>query len=253
MSHFGSTEFLIEVRKGNVVGHAMVHKFGANLFVPNGSWAFVNLLGFTAWPQSTGTTVRVKAGNAADTAAGAGAQEVTVVGLQEGTLLETSETIATNGGSASLSTTTVFHRVYRVYVSAVGTYEGNNTGDIVIENTAGTQDLLKITAGDGQSLFAGYSIPAGKTAYFLGIHNTVDTGKAVDIRVMTRRDLDDVTSPFAPKRQRLFFAGLDAPYSYVAEGPDFSLAEKADIWVEGRGAGGTASVSSHFEILLVDD
>ena len=48
MSYIGNKDFLIEVQKGNVVGHSMVHKFGRNDAVPNGSWAFVNLLEFTA-------------------------------------------------------------------------------------------------------------------------------------------------------------------------------------------------------------
>jgi len=68
----GGKDFLIEVQKGNIAGHSMVHKFGRNDNVPMNSWEFINLLGFTDWPLSAPTTVRIKAGgDAADVAGGA--------------------------------------------------------------------------------------------------------------------------------------------------------------------------------------
>jgi len=33
-----TADFLIEVQKGNVKGHSLVHKFGRNDAVPNNSW-----------------------------------------------------------------------------------------------------------------------------------------------------------------------------------------------------------------------
>ena len=41
MTYIGHSDFLIEVAKGNVAGHSLVHKFGRNAAVPNGSWEFV--------------------------------------------------------------------------------------------------------------------------------------------------------------------------------------------------------------------
>lgn len=94
--------------------------------------------------------MRIKAGgNAADTAAGAGAREVTLIGLDASGNVVT-EAIATNGISASSATTNSFIRLYRAYVSASGTYAtaaaGSHTAAIVIENSAGGTDWLTIDA-----------------------------------------------------------------------------------------------------------
>ncbi len=181
MSFFGSTDFFVEVQKGNVTGHSMVHKFGRNDAVPSGAWEFVNLLGFTGWPLSAATTVRVKAGDVADTAAGAGAQEITVQGIDD-SFNEVTEAIATAGTSASSATSTSFWRVHRAWVSAAGTYGAANTAAVTIENGGGGTDLIQIAVEEGQTQFTGWSVPIGKTAYMMGVHVHTDATKPADFR-----------------------------------------------------------------------
>jgi len=254
MSRRYSTDFLIDVQKGNVSGHSMVHKFGRNDAIPNGSWAFVNLLGFTGWPLSAGTLVRVKAGgNAADTAAGNGAREITVQGLITSTLAEETDTLATAGAGASANSAKSFLRVHRAWVSSVGVYGAANTGAATIENSGGGTDLIQIGAGEGQTQFTGWSVPAGKTAYLLGLHAHVDSGKTSNIRVFTRADIDDVTAPMKSKRLKLFFDGVLGTIDYQPRGPELVIEEKSDIWVEAWGDGAVAQVSCDFELLLVDN
>jgi len=246
-------DFLIEVQKGNVPGHSMVHKFGRNSAVPNGTWAFINSLGLTSWPLSAATTVRVKAGgNAADTSNGAGAREVTVQGI-DSNFAETSEAIATAGASASSATTASFWRVHRAWVSAAGTYGGANTGTITIENSAGGTNLIQITAGEGQTQFTAYTIPVSKTGYLLSIHVNVDALKPADIRVFTRDNIDTTSAPVKSKRLKLFFDGVIGEHIYVPRGPELSINAKSDIWVEARGGGASTEVTCDFELLLVDD
>ena len=252
MSQF-NRDFLIEVAKGNIKGHSMVHKFGRNASVPNGSWAFVNNLGFTAWPLSAATTVRIKAGgNAADTAAGAGARAVVVQGINAAGD-EVTETIVTAGAAASAVTTETFWRLHRAWVSSCGTYGGANVGAVTFENGAGGTDLLKIEAAEGQTQFAGFTIPAGKTGYLLSLHITVDAQKAADARVFTRADITDTTAPVASKRLDLFFDGLLGDFQYLPKGPELSVSALSDIWVEASGAGAGTEVSADFELLLVDN
>jgi hypothetical protein len=255
MSYIGDRDFLIEVQKGNVAGHSMVHKFGRNDAVPNGSWAHISLTPFAiANFRQTAIAMRVKAGgNAADTAAGAGAREVTIQGI-DSAFAETSEAVATAGAGASAATTATFWRVHRAWVSAVGTYTAANTGAVVIEDSGGGADFITIAAGEGQSQYTGWTTPTGKTAYLLSVHVAVDSNKTVNVRVFTRLNIDDVAAPMNAKRLKLFWDGIQAPgYVYKPHGPELSFPEKSDIWVEAYGDGAVSQVSCDFELLVVDN
>lgn len=245
-------DFLIEVQKGNVHDHTMVHKFGRNGSVPDGTWEFINLLGFTAWPLSAPTAVRIKAGgNAADTAAGAGARGITVTGIDD-SFNEVSETIATAGANASALTTTLFWRVHRAWVSSIGVYGAANTAAITIENGAGGTDLIEIGAGKGQTQFTGWTVPIGKTAYLLSIHLQVDDNLAANIRVYTRAAIDDIAAPMESKRLRTFFAVKDGMPPYIPRGPEMKINEKTDFWIEASGDGDIVGVTCNFELLVVE-
>ena len=90
-------EYFTEIAKGNIAGSSLVHKFGRNDAVPNGSWAFISLTGMTGFGIVTPVAVRIKSGgNAADTAAGNGVRAVIVQGI-DSTGAEVTETIVTAG------------------------------------------------------------------------------------------------------------------------------------------------------------
>lgn len=247
------TNYLIEVSRGNISGHSYVHKFGRNDAVPNGSWAFINLLGSANGLLSAATAVRIKAGgNANDASAGSGAREITVQGITTGGT-EQSVTIATAGTSASAATSITFWRVHRAWVSAAGTYGGANTSDITIENSAGGTDLIKIGSSEGQTQYAGYTIPSGKTGYLLSVHVTVDSNKRANIRIFTRDNITDTSAPVSAKRLKLFWDGLTESFRYSPKGPELSINALSDIWVEAYGDGAASEVSADFELLLVDN
>jgi len=253
MSFIGHTDFLIEVQKGNIAGHSIIHKFGRNDSVPNGTWAFINLLGATTHPLTAATTVRVKAGNGADTAAGAGAREITIQGI-DSNLAEISEAVATAGASASGNTTASFWRVHRAWVSSCGTYGAANTAAVVIENSAGGTDLIQIATEEGQTQYGGWTVPTGKTAYLLSSSVTVDSGKEVDFKLNTRADFNDASSdPFKSVRLNTFFDRLAAPHTLQPRSPSSPIPALTDIWWEARGSAGTEAVSVDFELLIVDD
>ena len=221
---YTSSDFYTEVVKGNIPGHSIIHKFGRNDAVASGVWERVALLSVPAFHLSAATTVRIKAGgNANDTAAGTGAREVTVEGLDaSGNSL--SETIATNGIAASASTTGSFLRDFRAYVSAVGTYSttpttGTNQAAITIENTAGTQDLISIAQYEGQSQYCGYTIPAGKTGYLLSALITVDSNKTADAKIITRAGITDAAAPFSSLRIRNYWDGVTGVLPFHPKSP----------------------------------
>lgn len=253
MTYLGDQEFLTEVQQGKVTGYSMIHKYGRNGAVPDGTWEFINRLGFTDWPLSAATTVRIKAGgNAADTAAGAGAREVTVQGIDD-SFNEVSEAIATAGAGASAATTTSFWRIHRAWVSAIGTYGAANTGAVTIENSGGGTDLVEIGgAGKGQTQFTAWTVPIAKTAYWIGAHITVDTNKSANVRVYTRADMDDTVAPMKAKRLRSFFA-VKGDFRYSPKGPEFAMPAKTDFWFEASGDGAVCAVTVNFELVVVAD
>lgn len=249
-------DFYTEVQLGNIAGYSITHKFGRNPNVANGVWEVVSLLGSSGIFQLSSSPVRIKAGgNAADTAAGAGARAITIIGIGE-TLLESTETIVTSGTGASLPTTNNFWRVYRAYVSdnSAGTYMLTNTGDIVIECSDGSDDIIKIAAGEGQSQHGEYSIPNDKTGYLLSVHLTVDSIKPADFRLFVHGNLNNASPPVDPRRLKLYWDGiLGHVEGYVPKSPGLLLPSLTDIWIEAKGAGNSTEVSVNFEILLVDN
>jgi len=149
--------------------------------------------GGTLWANTVARQVRVKAGgNVADTAAGAGATAVIVIGIGED-LSEISETIETAGASASAYTTARFFRVYRLrtlsgsYVTSAG--DGNNTGVIVIEDEE-ADVVATIPALGGSSEIGHYMVPAGLCLHMDNLSFTVQADanapRDIEIRIMTR-------------------------------------------------------------------
>ena len=259
MTWFGHTDFLIEVQKGEVTGHSLVHKFGRNDAV-GATFEGIHLLSGTFNFLTAATTVRVKAGgNAADAAAGVGAQAITIEGL-DGSLDLVSESVATAGASASAATSASFWRVFRAFITdlSAGAYAtgvgtaGANTAAVIIENSAGGTDLISIGAGEGQSQYGAYAIPNGKTGYLLSATVTTDGNKAADIRMYTRTALNDFSTPFGPKRLMIYWDGILGTFVFQPRSPGSAMVAGTDIFWEAQ-AGASTEVSIDFEILLVDN
>lgn len=243
--------FYAEVQKGNVPRHSIVHKFGRNTAVPNASFEFVNLLGMTAWPLSAPTTVRIKAGDVADDVGGAGARTIAINGI-DSNFNESTVVLATNGTSASATTVTSFWRVHRAWVSSVGTYGAANTAAVVVENGAGGTDLIKIGIEAGQTQFAGWTVPAGKTAYLISAHLMVDSGKSADIVMYMRENMDVTSGEMSSKRVQFYWDGVLGHMNFRPAGPSRPMKPKTDFWFEAQGSGAQTEVSIDFELLVVE-
>lgn len=248
-------DYWLEMQKGNISGHSVIHKYGSNTSVPSGTWEGVQLLSESFIWLTTATTIRVKSGgDANDTAGGSGAQAITIEGLDE-TGATATESIELAGTSASSVTSTTFIRVFRAYIkdSRAGAYTGGNTAAITVENGTGGTDLILIGAGDGQTLHGAYTIPLGKTGYLLSAIVQSDGSKAADFRLCTRADLLDVSTPYSPLRIRFFWDGVAGQEILHPETPILKLSALTDIWIDARGGGAQTEVSIDMEILLVDD
>ena len=246
-------DFLLDVARGIVTGYRSVHKFGSNDDV-GAAWETVHAPGGTyVWP-TTAETIRVKAGgNAADTAAGAGARTVTVQYL-DNTWTEQEETLTLAGASASAATTGTAFRVLRAFVETTGTYGVANTGDIIIENTTALQELAFIEADHGQTEMSQYTIPLGFTGYLIQHHVTVGDSDTASLHMYQRTDADTVVAPFGPRRViSVINDYTGAEVLQFANLPVFP--EKTDLWWEAikiTGAG-TAQVAASYDLILVDN
>jgi len=120
-------------------------------------------LGFTNAFDGTASAVHlhVVGADAKDTAAGVGAQLVTVIGIDENNLL-TSEVFTMNG-AASVNGVTLWKRVITAYISRVGS-EGNAAAVIYIKNHAETETYITIYMGSNAGVTHRVYVPTGKTA-----------------------------------------------------------------------------------------
>lgn len=234
----------------------VVHKFGRNSAVGTG-FAPVSMGAIYRTPQvGSATRVRVKAGNAADTAAGAGARKIFIQGLTtDGS--EVSEELTTAGESAGANSYYSYIRIYRAYVSESGTYAtqsaGSHTADIVIENSAGTEDWLTISSTGfprAQSQIACYSIPLGYEAYIGHQDIYVDSNKTADVVIFQRRNILDTAAPYAAMRTVDEYTGIvgeaNSSTRYVPIGP---FPELTDIGYMAKAAT-SANISISFDIFL---
>jgi len=244
----------LDTNRGGIAGHETVHNFGENPDIVASTTENIAFNSVLVMPSSA-STVRIKSGGStSDTAAGAGATEVTVEGLDEN-WESASEAIATNGSSASSATTTTFRRVFRAYVSGFGTVfttgtAGGNVGNIEIETTGGTV-VVTIPSGKGQTLTSLYTVPAGYTAYLTRAAATVESNKASDVRMWQRPDADDVTTPVRGRRLITEFEKIIGYYPKVFNSwPSFT--EKTDLWATGTAPSGNSSaISFEYDLTLV--
>ncbi len=235
------------------VDRSTIHKFGRNPSVTASSREIVahsaeNFQGFL----TAASAVRVRAGgDAADDASGLGAQKILILGLDEN-WASASEVVTTNGASASSATTTTFIRVFRIYVTDCGTYNGANEGDVAIETTGGLL-CAEIQAGFGQSEIAMFTVPLGKEAYIRRVNAVVEGLKPADILFLQRQNADDVTTPFTSSRVYFVMSQLEGTSHHAFDAYEGPFPAKTDLYVEAIAASGAApGVSAAMDIVMID-
>ena len=262
MTYISNKDFYIEVSKGNIPGHSIVNKFGRNGVVGT-SLTFISISGQYQTPLAS-TTLEILSGSANDTAAGTGARKVKVVGL-DATWNEV-EVEVTMNGTTPVALGTQFLRVYRMFVSESGSYAAVTTpshlGQITLRTSgAGATwciiDTIEGTAtgfGIGQTQVAGYTIPLGYTGYLLSKTVTVETTKPASVYFFKRENADDVATPFTGA-MRLFEQndGIAQPFNVSLKAALQSFPEKTDVGFFAKVGTGTASVSTEFQLLLVQN
>jgi hypothetical protein len=246
--------FLVEVAKGNIPGHSIIHKFGhgnvGTTFVP-----ICNALVYQT--PTTAIALEVVSSDADDTSAGAGARTVFIEGLAlDGSIV--TQTVALNGLTAVPIPTNLW-RLYRWGVLTSGVYATTGTGShqgvltIRVASAGATWSTISITGyPHGQSEIGWYTVPGGYTAYILTQIVKVDSTKSVDIMFVKRNNADTVAAPFSAMTMVEEFIGVAGSGSGLSpDAPVSGFGAFTDIGWLGKVTSSTGDVSVDFEILLI--
>lgn len=251
-----STDFYTEVAKGNVPGHSVIHKFGSSLLTS--TQKVISQTGTYQTPLVM-TELEILSSDAGDNAAGLGAQEVKVIGL-DANYEEISTTVILNG-LTPVVIDIEFIRLYRWYVTRSGTYadstSSSHLGSLTIQESGGgtVWDIMPSTPLPyGQSSIGAYTIPKGKTGYLLSKQIFVDSTKSADIFFFKREHADDVSAPYSGIRRLLENEiGVAGTLTMNFRSPKGPFVGPCDVGFFGSVEVSTAFTSVEFELLLVDD
>jgi hypothetical protein len=123
---------------------------------------------------------------------------------------------------------------------------------IRVHNAGETQDYAIIGTGEGQTLMAIYTVPAGKTAYMTNLYATFDPGSGSPTSLIMKLWGKDNLNGYA--RHIKHIAGLDINGSstYIkAFNPYKEFQERTDIFIEATTVGAASDVTAGFDLILV--
>jgi hypothetical protein len=192
ITQVGTSEpFELQVSRGQIPGHTAFFKYGYNPLIVNVNETIWDGGGIYVYPAAA-AVMYVSSSSTDDAAAGTGARTIFIQGL-DANYNEVGETITMNG-QTQVATTRQYIRMYRAFVTTVGSGT-TNAGDIYIGTTGATAGVptgtfyAKITASEGQTLMAVYTVPAGKTLYLsngTATHGTDTSGAYMTVRFKIR-------------------------------------------------------------------
>jgi len=242
--------FFLEVAKGNVPGHSLVHKFGRNNRIDIANAEDIANIGGTYNFLTTASTIDVVSTNVNDTSVGSGARTVTISGL-DANYDELVETVPMNG-TTIVTTTGSFLRINTMSVITAGT-SGENEGDITAID--GSFTIAKIDAGINRTQMAVYTIPNGKTGYLYDFSGSILPElnaigvKEGDISLFIR----EIDSVFQVRSDcALSTRGTSAAEFKLNPGP-LRIPAKSDVKIRMIVRANRVSASSTMDILLVDN
>ena len=240
-------DFYLAVAKGDFTGYTNVSKFGNN---PNVKSAGVETLwdgsNLYPWPTSA-DTLAIVSDNVNDDVAGTGARTIEIQGLDSNWDLQT--VTYDLDGTTTVTTTETFLRVFRARIVTAGSSE-TNEGTITINHTTSGDLLAQIsynTIGQGQTLMACYTIPAGKTGYIININFSSSKDNEHTFRLMTR-DNTVTDAAWNCKEYASARGGFNAWRKFAIN----KVTEKTDIDFQAIASAASAA-NGGFELILIDN
>ena len=245
--------FLIAVAQGNVSGYSSVNKFGNNPTTDSGDTVWGGD-GVYAFFPTNAQTVSVVSASTNDTAAGTGARTAIFYGL-DANWAEINETVTLNG-TTPVALTNQYIRMFRGVVLTAGT-NNNNVGALSVTNGAGTVAIY-IAADDGQTQHSVYTIPAGKSGYFVKGYVGVSDGGNASSRESVRfqwqtKPNNGVNGAWAVKGEIECINDGSGWWQYEYGIPAGVLPEKTDIRIVAKEASTQLGTVGGFDLLLVDN
>ena len=252
------SDFYFNLTTGSVRELEDFHKFGRNLTVGT-ALEPITTAGVYRTP-TTLTSLEILSSSANDGAGtNAGATKVIIVGIGPD-WAEVTEEVELNG-TTPVALVNQYFRIYRLFISETNVYgtvdAASHIGDLTLRETGGGDtwaDLDNVAIhGRGQSQIACFSVPKGKRAYVRSTYMYVDTNKVCNIVFYQRDKADDVVAPYTGiMKVHIEFDGVSGQAIYNSPIPMGPFNECTDLIFMGSVASGTASVSVHFDIILVD-
>lgn len=242
----GVNDFLA-IPAGMKAGYSAINKFGANADLLADTWETVwDGGGLYVYPSGVDV---VAVHQVADQADLRGAR-INVQGLDANWNLVLQDVYLDATSTAnSVVLTTPLRRIFRMIV-----YGAACTSDIVATNTTSTITYAQVSTGMNQTLMAVYTVPAGKTAYITNYYCSVTRSTAKDPNgVLFYLMAKDATSGDAPTIKHLMaLPKQSSPFEFEFM-PYARFSEKTDIQINAYALDNTGSVTSGFNIVLIDN
>jgi len=248
ISQVGTYEpFELQVGRGQIPGHSVIHVFGHNPDVDTTEVTIWPALGLLVHPAAP-TIMTISSSSASDTSAGTGARTVYILGIN-GTGGYVSETVTLNGQTA-VNTVHEYDAIETMSVASVGS-GGVNAGTIYAGTgtvTAGVPAVpySAIGIGDNLSLVGHWTCPAGYTGYLVSGSITSGTSNAnqyITARLKLRAQ-DNIVRTAAITTLHEGTADYDFSYPVKIQAGEC-------ITATAKGSGNNNDVSSYFQIVLI--
>lgn len=210
-----NADFLHDIARGNISDIGYVNKYGRNPDIdtatdPEDIWDAGGL-----WvPPTTARIHDIASTSTSDTSAGTGARTINIMGL-DADWNEQEEDITMNG-TTNVPTANTYTRINRMSVTTAGS-TGLNVGNITATAQTDATVTAQITAGQGQTFMAIWTVPADRTAYIVKMYGAVQRATAAaGVAEMALVAVYDVDTATKSTRFKDYF-GLDTDAtSYVA-------------------------------------
>ncbi len=171
-------DFLLEIAKGNVEGHASVSVIASNPQVGTLTEDVWDIGGTLVFP-TVGETWEILSSSGDDAGGGTGAKEVKILYLDDNYVRQ-SENKTLNGVTPVTFDATNAFRFIAAEVISVGS-GSRNAGLITVRVSSGGNPRGGILIGNNRSFSSHYTVPAGKTSYLYFLINNIN--KNEDIRM----------------------------------------------------------------------
>jgi len=259
-----SSDFLLEVAKGNVPGHSSDNKFGRNIEVDSGVTADVWDGGHTVasggtsliWLAPTAARIHTIASTSAnDDTGGTGANSVKINYLPDWDTGEATETVTgdLNAGIAMSNAAVMINRMEVIIQSTSTTI---NAGEITATAATDSTVTARIRIGQGQTQTAIYGIPSTQKLkigrFYANVNKAGGAAGLLDVTMLANTAPDTNTTEFITKHtfglQTVGTSAFTIPY-YVPKKIDGPAIVKVQV------ASNTndMDVSAGFDFVVVDN